>query len=436
MNFLLNLYQTLLENSHPALPLLLARRLAGGKEDADRIGERKGQAGLPRPAGRLIWLHGASVGEAQSTLILIQQLRALFPTAPILLTTGTVSSARFMAQRLPPGVIHQYYPFDHPRWVKSFLAHWRPDFVLWMESELWPAMMCALQERKTPAVLLNARLSPRSLSRWQRAPGTARILLETFTRILAQTAIDAQSFHILGATSVQACGNLKYAAAALPAHEADLEALHQSSGNRPRWVYASTHEGEEELACRLHKALAQEIPDLLTIIVPRHPERRTQIIDTCRQYGVPLQLRGADKAPPAPGTGVYIADTLGELGLFYRFAPVACIGRSFSNDGGGGHNPIEAAQLGCAVLHGPHIQNLHAIYRDMGQAQAALEIHDENDFAKTLKIMLADPPQREKRQRAGLQFIEAQRDILNCIMAEITPLAESALNEKHCPHDL
>ena len=430
MNFLLNLYQTLLEATSPALNLLLERRLAHGKEEAGRIGERKGMAGAPRPTGQLIWLHGASVGEAQSTLILIEQLRARFPDTTILLTTGTVTSARFMAQRLPAGVIHQYYPLDRPQWVKAFLAHWQPDFVLWMESELWPAMMCALQERKTPAILLNARLSPRSLSRWQMAPETARLLLQTFACILTQTDIDAQSFRTLGATSVHVSGNLKYAAAALPVNDADLDLLQQSAGHRPRWVYASTHAGEEELACRLHKTLAQDIPDLLTIIVPRHPERRADIMDSCQNLGVTLQLRGVDKAPPANDTAIYVADTLGELGLFYRFAPVTCIGRSFSDDGGGGHNPIEAAQLGCAVLHGPHIQNLRAIYHDMGQANAALEVHDENDFAKILKIMLTDQPQREKLSRAGLQFIDAQRDILAHIMADIVPVAEAALNQK------
>ncbi len=295
MNFLLNLYQTLLEATSPALNLLLERRLAHGKEDAARIGERKGIAGPPRPAGRFIWLHGASVGEAQSTLILIEQLRVRFPDTTILLTTGTVTSARFMAQRLPVGVIHQYYPLDRPQWVKSFLTHWQPDFVLWMESELWPSMMCALQERKIPAILLNARLSPRSLSRWQMAPETARLLLGTFTRILTQTETDAQSFRTLGAMSVHVSGNLKYAAAALPVNEADLDVLRQAAGDRPRWVFASTHAGEEEMACRIHKALVQDIPDLLSIIVPRHPERRADIVTSCQNLGVTLQLRGADK---------------------------------------------------------------------------------------------------------------------------------------------
>lgn len=431
MNFLINLYQNTLEAASPALMALLYRRRARGKEDAARFSERMGATDVPRPAGKLIWLHGASVGEAQSTLILIDELRTRFPDATILLTTGTVASAHTMAQRLPAGVIHQYYPVDRPAWVQNFIAHWQPDFVIWMESEIWPTMLCALQARKTPAILMNARLSPRSLKRWQMAPQTARILLQSFTAILAQTESDAHAYRILGAQNVSVSGNLKYAAQALPVDAADLAALEQAAGTRPRWVYASTHAGEEELACRLHQQLAKDIPDLLTIIVPRHPVRGAEIVASCKDIGPVLQLRGAGKILPAANTGVYIADTLGELGLFYRFAPVACIGRCFSNDGGGGHNPIEAAQLGCAILYGPHVQNLQAIYDDMAAAHAALLVYNEKDFRALLNVLLLDPLQCEKLSRAGTQFIKLQADTLHRILNQIIPLAEAALTQRN-----
>lgn len=427
MNFLLNLYQSTLELASPALEALLRRRLARGKEDAGRLGERMGQAGLPRPSGKLIWLHGASVGEAQSTLILIDALRARFPAVTILITTGTVASARYLQQRLPAGVIHQYYPVDRPSWVQRFLNHWQPDFVVWMESEIWPAMLCALRARQIPALLLNARLSPRSLKRWQRIPQTARALLQGFTAILAQTERDAHAYRLLGAQNVSVSGNLKYAADPLPVDPVELERLQQAAGLRPCWVYASTHAGEEALACRLHQSLSASIPDLLTIIVPRHPVRAAEIISNCQDIGPTLQLRGEAKIAPARDTGVYIADTLGELGLFYRFAPIACMGRSFSNDGGGGHNPIEAAQLDCAVLYGPHVQNLQAIYDEMAAAGAALQVLDEKDFQDILKVLLLDRLQCEKLSRAAQQFIKLQSDTLQRILNQIIPLAESAL---------
>lgn len=430
MNFLLNFHARVLETAAPALGWMLKRRLAQGKEDGPRLGERRGEPGVARPSGPLIWIHGASVGEAQSTLIIIEQLKQHFPQAAILLTTGTVSSARYLESRLPAGVIHQYYPVDRPRWVEGFLTHWQPDFVLWMESELWPAMLCGLQRRKIPVALVNGRMSPRSLKRWKMLPQTARILLQTFTKILVQTENDAAAYRSLGGQSVVVSGNLKYAAQALPADDQALITLKAAIADRPVWLFASTHKGEEDMACRVHKTLAADLPDLLTVIVPRHPERRDEIMGTCQQHGLNIQLRTDKKNIPASDTQIYIADTLGELGLFYRICPIACIGRSFSDDGGGGHNPIEAAQLRCAVLHGPNVQNLIAIYNDMDQAGAARLVMDEQDLVRNLKILLSDEDQRRILAQAGFDFTQAQCAILGHIMGEILPLASSALNQK------
>lgn len=428
MNFLLNLYSALLETAAPGLDFLLARRLRQGKEDADRLPERKGQTSTQRPSGPVIWLHGASVGEAQSTLVLIDALRQHMPGATILLTTGTVTSARYLSTRLPAGVIHQYYPLDRPRWVESFLNHWRPDFVIWMESELWPAMLCGLQKRHTPVVLLNGRLSPRSRQRWNMLPGTARILLNTFSLILTQTEDEAAAYRILGAAHVSASGNLKYAAQALPVNEADLAALKNATQGRPLWVYASTHKGEEEMACRLHQRLISHLPDLLTIIVPRHPERRDDIVKACGHMRV--QLRTDAKALPARDTQIYVADTLGELGLFYRLSPLACIGRSFSDDGGGGHNPIEAAQLGCAVIHGPYVQNLQQIYDDMGKTGAVMPVASEDDFYETLAALLTQPQLLQTLSKAGQDFTQSQSAVLTNILDQVLPLADRALHGK------
>jgi 3-deoxy-D-manno-octulosonic-acid transferase len=428
LNFLLNLYFGVLETASPVLDALLARRLRRGKEDVARLPERKGQSGLPRPSGTVIWLHGASVGEAQSTLILIEQLRHQFPAATVLLTTGTVTSANYLSTRLPAGVIHQYYPVDRPQWVERFLNHWQPDFVIWMESELWPAMLCGLQKSHTPVVLLNARLSQRSLKRWQMFPDTARTLLQTFSLILTQTEDDACSYRALGAADVSVSGNLKYASQALPVNEADLAALKSSLHDRPVWLYASTHKGEEELACRLHKRLTEILPGILTIIVPRHPERRDDIVKACGS--LKTLLRTNAKVLPTADTQIYIADTLGELGLFYRAAPLACIGRCFSDDGGGGHNPIEAAQLGCAVIYGPRVQNLQEIYDDMSAAGAAMPVANEDDFYETLAALLTQPQLLQTLAEAGKTFTQSQGTVLTGIMDQVMPVAHNALNRK------
>lgn len=412
------LYAVLMRAGTPLLGALLTRRSRRGKEDPARLPERRGTAGLPRPAGRLLWLHAASVGEAQSALILLEALLARDPALHILVTTGTVTSATMMAQRLPTRAMHQFVPLDQPEWVARFLDHWRPDRVLWMESELWPNMLAAVKARRIPAALVNARLSERSVRNWRMARGMIGGMLATFDVILAQTAEDAANFHSLGAQNVIVTDNIKYAAAPLPVDDGALAALKQAIGARPFWLYASTHAGEEEMACRLHKALAAQMPDLLTIIAPRHPERRTEIAAVCAQAGVSHALRSSG-AMPDTDTQVYVADTLGELGLLYRLSPVSCVGRSLSADGGGGHNPIEPALLGSAVLHGPYIQNLAALYEDMDSKGAALCVKDEQTFAQTLKWLLTDAQALSALQKAGHDFVVEKNAVLGRILVAL-----------------
>lgn len=399
----------------PLLAAMLARRCRMGKEDPARLPERRGLAAQTRPPGRLLWLHAASVGEAQSALILLEALLARDPALHVLVTTGTVTSAQMMARRLPARALHQYVPLDQPDWVAAFLDHWRPDRILWMESELWPNMLAAVRARHIPAALVNARLSERSLRRWRLARNMVSEALSTFGVILAQTERDAANFRRLHASRVIVTDNIKYAAAPLPADEAALKALRDAIGGRPFWLYASTHAGEEELACRLQKELVQNIPGLLTVIAPRHPERREDIAAACAAAGVSYSLRSSGALPDA-GTQVYIADTLGELGLLYRLAPVSCVGRSFSADGGGGHNPIEPALLGSAVIHGPHIQNLAALYDEMNEKGAALRLRDETDFAATLTRLLTDKAALTRLQKAGQDFVAEKNAVLERVL--------------------
>lgn len=418
-------YAAITRRSGPFLRFLLRRRARRGKEDPARMGERMGQPGLPRPAGDLVWLHAASVGEAQSALILLSALLARDPALHVLVTTGTVSSAALMARRLPPRTMHQFIPLDHPEWVRSFVDHWRPDRVLWMESELWPNMLAAIKARGIPAALVNARLSDRSFRRWNRARPTINTLLSAFTVILAQTDNDAAHFRALGARNVIVTDNIKYAAAPLPLEDAALAQLFAAIGARPVWVYASTHDGEEDMACRLHRRLREKIPGLLTVIVPRHPERRDAIMALCAGHGLNTAQRSTG-ALPRRHDDIYLADTLGELGLFYRIAPVACIGRSFSSDGGGGHNPIEAAQLGCAVIHGPHVQNLAALFDEMNAAQAALRLSDEDHFAATLEHLLTDGRACDSLRERGAAFVGAKARILPLVLDNLQPVMAAA----------
>ena len=320
---MLDVYRFATNHLAPALDLLLASRLKKGKEDPARLDERKGQTALLRPAGPLVYLHAASVGESQAAMILIHRLLAAYPALTILVTSGTITSAATLAKNLPPRALHQFAPLDRLEWVRRFLNHWRPDAVLWMESELWPNMLGEIKSRSIPAALINARLSDKSYKRWRLFKSSAADVLSAFSTVLAQTQKDALRFKALGVDNVIVTDNIKYSAHPLPADDAQLHTLQTSLGDRPLWLYASTHEGEELLAARVHARLKTTIPDLLTIIVPRHPSRRESILKTLSAYDLKLQMRTDAKITPASTTDLYIADTLGELGLFYRLAPVA-----------------------------------------------------------------------------------------------------------------
>lgn len=424
---MLKLYESVMGASTYFMRSLLNKRCQQGKEDPQRIEERMGIASAERPDAPLIWFHAASVGEAQSALILIRAVREHCPKAHILVSTGTVTSANLMADRLPSGAIHQYYPLDHPRWVGRFLDHWQPDAVFWMESEIWPNMLRAIKTRRIPAALVNARLSEQSFRRWKLASGEIRKLLDTFDLCLAQTQEDAGFFTALGAKNVHVSDNLKYSAAPLPCDRDKLEKLRDAIGERPVWLYASTHEGEEELASRLHRHIKKTLPGLLTIIVPRHPARRDNIVSACEKYNLNVLCRGHNQTLPGPAEDIYIGDTLGEMGMFYRLSPVACIGRSFSNDGGGGHNPIEAAQLECAILHGPKVQNLAKIYEDFDHAGAALCLKDEKDFQNRLGKLLTDTDGLNAMQNKASRFVGEKAKVLDFVLKRLDPLLDQAV---------
>lgn len=414
---MLGIYKKLMTGAEPLLTRLLARRLEIGKEDASRLPERMGIPSRPRPDGALIWIHAASVGEAQSALILIDRLKKE-TDAEVLLTTGTKTSADLMAKRLPAGCIHQYIPIDHPQWVNQFLNHWRPDLALWMESELWPNLLDGIQTRKIHAVLVNARLSQKSYRHWRLLGGTARGMLSAFSLILAQTDADAKRYRKLGAENILVTDNVKYSAAPLPVDDSALAALQTS---RPLWVYASTHAGEESLACRLHTKLKPKVPGLLTIIIPRHPDRRDEVAAEIEKHGLAFTRRGTNRTPPREADDVYLVDTMGELGTFYKLAPIAMIGRSFSLDGGGGHNPIEAGQMGCAVLTGPHVKFQQDIFNDMYRAHACEQVHSEMDLHDTLLSLFHDTAERQKLSQAALRFAAAKAGVIDTVMTSLTP---------------
>jgi 3-deoxy-D-manno-octulosonic-acid transferase len=369
---------------------LLAWRKKRGKENPARLAERYGRASQPRPAGPLVWLHGASVGEMLAVIPLIERLRA--KNFAVLMTSGTVTSAALAEQRLPAGTIHQFVPLDAPRFVDRFLDHWRPDLALFVESDIWPNLILACADRHIPMILVNGRVSMRSFSRWQLQPSAIGALLERFDLCLAQSNADAQRYGALGAPRISSIGNLKLDVPAPPADLSTLRNLKAVIGSRVVVAAASTHPGEENEIISTHRRLRAKCPSLLTIIAPRHPERGSGIAESVKLAGLSVALRSRGELPNAD-VDIFVADTLGELGLIYRLAPIVFMGGSLASHGG--QNPIEAIRLGAAVIHGPHVWNFAEIYATLDAAKGAELVADEEALLTCLAGWVANPAARK-----------------------------------------
>jgi 3-deoxy-D-manno-octulosonic-acid transferase len=385
----LGLYRQLTSAAAPLVPLWLKYRIGQQKEHPDRLAERYGAATRPRPPGPLVWLHAASVGEMLSVIALMERLRT--EHLNVLVTSGTLTSARLAEQRLPDGAIHQFVPLDVSRFAALFLDHWRPDLALFVESDLWPNIIMATSTRHIPLVIVNGRLSERSFERWRKTPRAIASLLRRFDLCLAQSQADAARYRELGARQVVWTGNLKLD---LPPPSADndkLAALQAAVCGRVVVTATSTHAGEEAAMIQAHRRLKKTFPSLLTIVAPRHPHRGGEIADLVRAEGLHMGLRSRGDLP-GPNTEIYIADTLGELGTLYRLAPVVFIGGSLVQHGG--QNPIEAVKLGAAVLHGPHVWNFADIYSALDRPGGAQQVTDTQMLAQGFAAWLENPEAR------------------------------------------
>lgn len=409
-------YRLLSRAAAPLAPMLLAERVKRGKEHRQRLAERRGESRIARPDGPLVWLHGASVGELASVLPLIERIRAR--GIPILVTTGTVTSSDLAEQRLPRGVVHQFVPLDVPRFVGRFLDHWRPDLALFVESDLWPNMIIEASGRGIPMVLVNGRLSEDSYRRWRRLPNSIAYLLQRLDLCLAGTESDAKRFGELGASPIFTTGNLKLDAPAPPADPAALAALEDAIGGRPVIAAASTHAGEEEIMLETHARLRANFPGLLTLLAPRHPERGARVAEIAAAAGLPAAQRSRGELPTS-NTEVYVADTLGELGLLYRVAPAVLIGGSLVRHGG--QNPIEAAKLRSAILHGPHVWNFAEIYAALDHAHGAEPISAPERLVAHFAAWLSDPDACARVAESGHDVVQKLGGALDRTLASLDP---------------
>ena len=404
---------------YPLIGGYVAWRATRGKEDRARRRERYGFSDRLRPPGPLIWFHAASVGETNAVAPLIESV--LEQRISVILTTGTVTSARVAHDRLGDRIIHQYVPLDLKPAVSRFLNHWQPDLAIIAESEIWPMTILELGARRVPQVLVNGRLSDRSFASWSKRASLAEALFENLAHVVAQSETDAERFRALGARPVTVSGNLKADSFPPPAPEGAVETILAQIGNRKRWAAISTHEGEEMIAAEVHQKLKTRYPGIFTVIVPRHPERATAVEAGLVSVGLKVALRSrGDEITPE--TDILLGDTIGEMGLYLRLADIAFVGRSLTAKGG--QNPLEPAMLATAVLAGKDVQNFNDTYRMLIERGAARLITDKDMLAGAVNFLLKNDSARKAMSEAGLKTVEEMRGSLSATLHALGPFIQ------------
>jgi len=402
--------------AYPLVGTYVGWRASRGKEDRERRGERYGFASRARPAGPIIWVHAASVGETLAVLPLIESI--LSYGVNIVLTTGTVTSAQVVEERLGDSVIHQYVPLDLKPAVSRFLDHWHPDLAIIAESEIWPMTILELGARRVPQVLVNGRLSDRSFNSWKKRTFLAEALFENLAHVIAQSEADGQRFQALGARPVTVSGNLKVDTNPPPVDERSLVVLQRQVGARPTWAAVSTHDGEELVAAEVHAMLRARHRDLLTIIVPRHPDRADAIEADLIGMGLNVVRRSrGDRI--GREADIFLGDTIGEMGLYLRLTEIAFVGRSLTSTGG--QNPLEPAMLETAVLAGRNVQNFREAYQRLIDSGAARIVRDRDMLAAAVNYLLTNEVARQEMIAAGTSTVEEMRGALAKTLKTLDP---------------
>ncbi|PYE90426.1 lipid IV(A) 3-deoxy-D-manno-octulosonic acid transferase [Phyllobacterium leguminum] len=416
--------------AYPAVGAYVAFRASRGKEDHARRRERYGKASVQRPQGPLVWVHAASVGETTAIIPLIERIAAM--GIHVVLTTGTVTSARLVEERLQGRVIHQYVPLDLRPAVNRFLNHWHPDLAVICESEIWPMTILQLGARRVPQVLVNGRLSDRSFAAWTKRASLAEALLENLSLVVAQSEVDGERFRALGARPVVVSGNLKVDTSAPPADDNLVASLREQIGRRKTWAAISTHEGEEEIAVEVHEMLKTRHKDILTIIVPRHPDRAAALetMMTARGFAVARRSRND---PITPETNVFLGDTIGEMGLYLRLTEIAFVGKSLTGEGG--QNPLEPAMLGTAILSGRNVQNFRDSYQRLIKNGGARLVRDRDMLAGAVNFLFNNEAQRQDMIAAAARTVGDMRGSLERTLVALEPFIQPLMVQAQLEYD-
>lgn len=399
-----------------AMPWWLRQRIARGKELPDRWRERFGEASAERPEGPLIWVHAASVGETNSILTMLDHFAV--KGASVLLTTGTVTSETVVRGKLPKGALHQFAPLDHAPWITRFLNHWRPDLALRVESEIWPHTLAILSKREIPIIQINARMSAKASRGWKLVPGMAHGVFGCLDLVAAQSEDDRARFARFGSKQTAVSGNLKLAIPSLSFDADQLGLLRTQLGDRKTWLAASIHPGEDRIVASAQAELKARHPGVLAVVAPRHAERGGNMAERMQAMGLNVARRSLGQEI-TPATDIYMADTMGELGLLYRLCPVAFMGKSFTV--GGGQNPAEPAQIGCALIWGPDMSNFTDLAAALETKGAAIRLLDPSVLPHAIEGLLAEASRVTRMAEAGRAYVAENTGALDKTLELLAP---------------
>ena len=400
----------------PLYILLLFVRIIKAKDNWISFKQRLGFACKKRLAGKLLWIHAASVGESMVAITLIRALAALYPKYNFLVTTGTLSSAQILEKSLPQNASHQFTPIDNFLVVRKFLNHWKPDLGIFIESELWPCLITQAAS-KCNMILVNARLSDKSYKRWKRNQWLFKLIIDNFKKVIVQSKSDLYKYQQLGCSDPINLGNLKFANKELEIDQQALLSLKNLFGNKKIFVAASTHKEDEDVTLQVITEFKQTNIDYFPIIVLRHPERRDELAAQCNKLGLKFSIR-SNQTLPSLDDDLFIVDSFGELGLFYSLAFIVFVGGSFKR---GGHNLVEPAYFDNIILLGPDMSNFQNITDEMIYKQAAFQVQTGNELAVKIKFFLNTNNTKEgaKYKKNALEFVSDRKKTLSNYLKEI-----------------
>ncbi len=402
--------------AYPFVGGYIAWRTTRGKEERSRRRERYGFSAVARPPGPLVCVHAASVGESSAVIPLVRRIADF--EINVVFTTGTVTSAQLVRDRVQGRVLHQYVPLDLKPAVSRFLDHWQPDLAIIAESEIWPMTILELGARNVPQVLVNGRLSDRSFAAWKKRAYLAEALFENLAHVVAQSETDGERFRDLGARPVTVSGNLKVDTDPPGCNDEALRLLRSQIGDRRTWAAVSTHEGEETIAAEVHALLKKRHPDVLSIVVPRHPDRADDLVSALRSAGLSVARRSLGE-PISATTDILLGDTIGEMGLYLRLTEIAFVGKSLAGEGG--QNPIEPAMLETAVLAGRNVQNFRDAYQRLIERGGARLVNDRDMLAGAVNYLLGNEAKRREMMAAGLAAVNEMRGALPATLKALEP---------------